>query len=317
MTEQQLESETQAESEKTGAPAPDKASKMLVRLVGTFGAIYAGWAGLAIGFAIFGAFYEKDSIGALGTFGDSFGVLNALFAGAALFFVAFTIVQQQELIKQGQKQLDVQQEELKQNTAELRNQREEMEIQNRYLAKQAIQNQFFQLLASWRKLAQENKTELLPNGEAFFDQFVDECRQYASKNTDGNTARYETRSPETLIGECFVNTVTTNRCIEFIARYYDMLYEIMRLIDNEKYPEPGTEEKPLTLSEYDRRGFMNIIRSQMSQGEMISLFYYVYSEFASPVMDDMVKDYLLLERLQIPGWFANAGWLEKVEEYMS
>ena len=74
-----------------------------------------------------------------GQFGDSFGVVNALFSGLALAGVIYAIILQKN-------ELELQREELKETRKEIRGQKEQLEAQNQTLQKQNFESSFFQLL---------------------------------------------------------------------------------------------------------------------------------------------------------------------------
>ena len=75
-----------------------------------------------------------------GTFGDSFGAINALFSGFAFAGLIYTIYLQRE-------ELGLQRDELKMTRIELEGQKQEFHIQNETLKIQRFENTFFQLLS--------------------------------------------------------------------------------------------------------------------------------------------------------------------------
>lgn len=95
-----------------------------------------------------------------GQFGDTFGAANALVSGVALIFVGYTLIQQRDMLKQGQRQLEIQQEELKQNTAALQAQKDEFVKQVQSMQAQELDNQFFQLLRSLNNIIEISSYEV-------------------------------------------------------------------------------------------------------------------------------------------------------------
>ena len=75
----------------------------------------------------------------IGQFGDTFGAINALFAGLAFAGVIWAIVLQRE-------ELGLQRKELELTRAELKGQKEQLQAQDRTLQKQNFESSFFQLL---------------------------------------------------------------------------------------------------------------------------------------------------------------------------
>lgn len=90
----------------------------------------------------------------LGTFGDSFGGLNALFSGLAFGGVIITLILQR-------KELKLQREELEATREELKGQKEQMKKQNETLALQQFENTFFNLL----KNLEEKKKLIFIHGQ--------------------------------------------------------------------------------------------------------------------------------------------------------
>ena len=81
-----------------------------------------------------------------GQFGDSFGAVNALFAGLAFAGVIWTIRLQIKELELQRAELGLQRRELEDTRAEIRGQKEQLQAQNQTLQKQIFENSFFQLL---------------------------------------------------------------------------------------------------------------------------------------------------------------------------
>lgn len=88
--------------------------------------------------------YKHGTGDSVGTFGDKFGAINALFSGLAFAGLIMTLVLQKE-------ELEAQREELKQTREELEGQKKEFEIQNKTLKQQQFSTTFFQLLNAVQK----------------------------------------------------------------------------------------------------------------------------------------------------------------------
>ncbi len=74
-----------------------------------------------------------------GEFGDTFGALNALFAGLAFAGVIYAILLQQRELKLQREELELQRKELEDTRVEIRGQKETLQKQN-------FESSFFQLL---------------------------------------------------------------------------------------------------------------------------------------------------------------------------
>ena len=84
--------------------------------------------------------YKHGTGDSVGTFGDKFGAINALFSGLAFAGLIMTLVLQKE-------ELEAQREELKQTREELEGQKKEFEIQNKTLKCQRFENTLFNMLS--------------------------------------------------------------------------------------------------------------------------------------------------------------------------
>ena len=186
--------------------APKQNSFTVKRFLGyaipTFLTIYVFWLCLILFW-----WQGKDDLGLAGSFGDSFGVLNAFFSGAALIAIAMSIMQAQKQVEQAQEQivlaqeqLEIQQKELEQNTEALLLQRDEMIEQNVSLRRQAIQNQFFQMLDSWQGMISEI-TIFVP---------AKRCNEDVDQERQGRETF--TLLSEILLGESMKIRATVNCC---------------------------------------------------------------------------------------------------------
>ncbi len=81
-----------------------------------------------------------------GEFGDTFGALNALFAGLAFAGVIYAILLQQKELALQRKELALQRKALEATEVEIRGQKEQLQAQNQTLQKQNFESSFFQLL---------------------------------------------------------------------------------------------------------------------------------------------------------------------------
>lgn len=251
----------------------DKLFDRMGTVVGVFGAAYALWVFVAV-CSLVGGWQDK-----LGVFGDSFGVINALFSGGAIMFVAFTIWQQQKLIEQGQKQLRVQEDELRQNTEALVAQKIEMEAQNRYLAKQTLQNQVFQLVNSWREY-----TSLTIVWDAC--EAITRCIESCDWKTGADDGAAE------IVSRVASDVFARDKAMGVrIRKYFAMLYEVMRLIDTS-----GD-----VLLAKDRHQFMRIVHSQMSDVESMLLVFYMHLA-GNDHLKNMVVHYSLFDAADVPEW---------------
>ena len=115
-----------------------------------------------------------------GEFGDSFGVVNALFSGLAFAGVIWAIILQK-------KELALQREELANTREEIKGQKEQLEAQNQTLQKQNFESSFFQLLGLYNDIVnsmavQRNSREL--SGRECFGFMLREFRDIFKKEDE-------------------------------------------------------------------------------------------------------------------------------------
>lgn len=100
------------------------------------------------GFLLYRTYDSADGSALMGTFGDSFGVLNALFSGLAFAVIVVSLVFQREDLRLQRKDLRLQHAEIKKANALADMQREEMEAQKRALEQQVATAARSALIAS-------------------------------------------------------------------------------------------------------------------------------------------------------------------------
>ena len=201
-----------------------------------------------------------------GTFGDKFGAINALFSGLAFAGLIVTLLYQKEELK-------LQREELAQTREELKGQREEFEEQNKTMKRQRFENTFFNMLS----LQQEIVANLT------YDE-VEHVIDFGNPlNRDVKHTLYNGRS---IFREMYLNLTVSipgnhsymgiKRAIEandygiysYISsttrfdHYFRHLYRIYKYVDSTELIEDN-----------ERYDYACIVRSQLSDYELVMLFY--------------------------------------------
>lgn len=192
---------------------------------------------------------EKYTIANAGVFGDSFGVLTSLFSALAFAGVAFTIASQRE--------------EIKNQREEAGQQKKHSEDNQRALAKQAFENNFFQMLKLHNQIVSEIKQEgsnirgtFMREGRVVIKNMSDELKSsFRRGNIDGQS------TPE-MISERF-DTFYDNNGYQ-LAHYFRFLYNICRFIS-----ESHVENKNL---------YIRLMRAQISNQELFILYYNALTE---------------------------------------
>lgn len=230
--------------------------------------------------------HMKDFAG-IGTFGDAFGVINALFSGLALAAVAVTLWL-------SLKQLKVQQAELKQNTEAVEGSRDQLKIHNDFLEKQSVQNQFFQMLESWQNITHNlefRPRDQLENviGRVAIVKAAEELLQILSIKAimqDGKIQKTDDQDME-FRRELINNAYTTVAMREafHLGNYFRLFYHIIRMIN-----------KSTALEKEEKRDLVRVLRAHLSEAELVMLLYNCVTPYGEKLRI-FVEDYDLLQNL--------------------
>lgn len=195
-----------------------------------------------------------------GQWGDSFGMINALFAGLAFAGVIYAIILQK-------KELALQREELANTREEIRGQKEQLEAQNQTLQKQNFESSFFQLLSQHNdivnSMAVQGSREKFSGRECFDYLFLVFRNNYAAYNYEEFFDQHQS----------------------YVGYYFRALYNFVKFVDQEND----------FLKDYGAKKFYtNLIRAQLSSDELGLLFYNCLSERGDK-FKKLVEKYALLE----------------------
>lgn len=230
-----------------------------------------------------------------GTFGDMFGSVNALFSGLALAGIIFTIL--------------LQRKELKYQRDELRETRKEFIIQNKSLKNQRFENTFFNLLTLHNQLVNDidyfdevfngpTTENLIVKGR---DVFKDRYTELKEKFLESN--RYDVSKDEIeKIYLKFYNKYRTD-----FGHYYRNLYRIFKMVNevvfftmeelelNEKNPDDIELHKRKNWKE--KYKYASIIRAQLSDYELLLLFYNCLSKNGEEKFKPLIEEYSILKNI--------------------
>lgn len=221
-----------------------------------------------------------------GTFGDKFGAVNALFSGLAFAGLIATLFYQKEELK-------LQREELQQTREELKGQREEFEEQNKTLKRQRFENTFFNMLS----LQQEITNNLFYQYEKEIDGHINLCTykgreifkeiyEFAQFTYEGLI--YPKNTGLKLILEkngytAYTKVFDTNR----FDHYFRHLYHIFKYIDTTNL-----------INDEERYDYACIIRSQLSDYELIMLFFNGLSDNGKEKFKPLIEKYAILKNMR-------------------
>lgn len=209
-----------------------------------------------------------------GTFGDMFGVINALFSGLAFGGVIYAILLQR-------KELQLQRKELQLTRGELQGQREQMKTQNSTLKQQNFEATFFQLLRLHNDITNAidlvNRSNKVTKGRDCFKVFYNRYKElWENKGSENNKLKERSK-----INKTYLEFYSSHQS-EF-GHYFRSLYNIIKLIDN-------TELE-------DKRLYTNLVRAQLSSYELLLLFYNTLSDMGNEKFKPLVEEYSLLKTL--------------------
>jgi len=227
-----------------------------------------------------------------GTYGDMFGTINSLFSGLALAGIILTIL--------------LQRKELKLQRDELRDTRKEFETQNETLKLQRFENTFFNLL---------NQHHQIVNAIDF--------RYYKSKEKDGMyiaemlSGKSEDKEIVTIIGRD-VFRYKYNKMINDIkdspknyeniymnhyesaqtdfGHYFRNLYRMIKIVDQADFFYDTNKVAQKNIFEIKYK-YTSIIRTQLSDYELLWLFYNCLSPNGIDKFKSLVENYTIMKNL--------------------
>ncbi len=225
-----------------------------------------------------------------GTFGDKFGAVNALFSGLAFAGLIVTLLYQKEELK-------LQREELAQTRDELKGQREEFEEQNKTMKRQRFENTFFNMLSLQQEIVanisfDEVKTifdfnahtqdvqRTSYNGRALFREMylnlnvsIDAKHYYQGVKSAIKSNNYNVYS--------YISTTTR------FDHYFRHLYHIYKFVDTSDLIEDS-----------ERYDYACIIRSQLSDYELVMMFYNCLSINGRDKFKPLIEKYSVFNNLR-------------------
>ncbi|MBN8702740.1 MAG: putative phage abortive infection protein [Bacteroidetes bacterium] len=234
-----------------------------------------------------------------GTFGDMFGSINALFSGLAFGGIILTILLQR-------KELELQRKELRQT-------RKEFKIQNETLRLQRFENTFFSLLELHHqivnniyyytsqnkpglKMALSSSQESITiKGRDVFEARFDQLFKHLNKNrTSQIDITYMSYYPVVQMD---------------FGHYFRNLYRIIKFVHNTEFvsidyiPTENELEGFNSLKGWEeenykiRYKYTSMVRAQLSDYELLWLFYNCLSINGSEKFKPLVEQYSLLKNL--------------------
>ena len=232
-----------------------------------------------------------------GTFGDMFGAVNALFSGLAFAGLIATLLYQREELK-------LQREELAQTREELKGQREEFEEQNKTMKRQRFENTFFNMLSLQQEIVANLSYEYYVNPNI------------CPPNTPPE--QFYGMSPKSqLHGRDVFEGMYMRAIIDYQGmRFADGVYNILRGFGHLAYSNIKATTRfdhcfrhlyciykyvdtSDLITEYERYDYASIIRSQLSDYELVMLFYDCLTTNRREKFKPLIEKYTIFNSLRI------------------
>lgn len=225
-----------------------------------------------------------------GTFGDMFGAVNALFSGLAFAGLIATLLYQKNELK-------LQREELKLTREELQGQRKEFEEQNKTMKRQRFENTFFNMLSLQQEIVANlsyDEVEKIINGNPFKPEIkhilyngrtiFHELYLNLIVSTTHNKSYCGIKQAIIVHGlEIYSKIPSTTR----FDHYFRHLYRIYKYVDSSDL-----------IAEEERYNYACIIRSQLSDYELVMLFYNCLTENGREKFKPLIEKYTAFNNLR-------------------
>lgn len=240
--------------------------------------------------------YSIVDLSARGTFGDKFGAVNALFSGLAFAGLIVTLLYQKEELK-------LQRAELSETRNELNAQRLEFQEQNKTMKRQRFENTFFNMLSLHQEIIANLSHEYyvhaqicprnvphdvfykgapkckLKGREVFEDIFTHAIIEHAgARHMNGIRGLIQTFGPEVYS----ILSVTTR-----FDHPFRHLYSILKFVDTSDL-----------ISDVERYVYAGIVRSQLSDHELLMLFYHCISNKGQENFTQLIEKYTIFYNLR-------------------
>ena len=226
-----------------------------------------------------------------GTFGDMFGAVNALFSGLAFAGLIVTLLYQKEELK-------LQREELAQTREELKGQREEFEEQNKTMKRQRFENTFFNMLSLQQEIVanlsydevervmdfseplKTNVKHTLYNGRNLFRELYLKLRVSIPNHHSYTGIK---RAIQANGYGIYSDISSTTR----FDHYFRHLYHIIKYVDTNDL-----------IADEERYDYVCIIRSQLSDYELVMLFYNCLTTNGREKFKPLIEKYTIFNNLR-------------------
>ncbi len=239
-----------------------------------------------------------------GTLGDMFGTINALFSGLALAGIIFTIL--------------LQRKELGYQRDELRATREEFIIQNETLKRQRFENTFFNLLSIHNQIVdgidiekhEEKKTARITGVlDKEYDRVTITKRDYFKYTYDIFKSKLKANDNDEEVERLYMKHYDSRQ--SDLGHYFRNLYRIVKFVHETEFVTKEELNVPLDSKKYVdnakyyiynhqyRYKYTSMIRAQLSDFELLWLFYNCLYKNGNEKFKPLIEEYALLKNMPI------------------
>ena len=232
-----------------------------------------------------------------GTFGDMFGAVNALFSGLAFAGLIVTLIYQKEELK-------LQREELRETRNELNAQKLEFQEQNKTMKRQRFENTFFNMLSLQQEIIANLSYEYYasPNvrphniPEEIFYKGAPKGQLHGRETFEGiykhaiieyNGARHADGIIKILKQNGYIAYPVISVTTRF-DHYFRHLYHIYKFVDTSDLIEDS-----------ERYDYACIIRSQLSDYELVMMFYNCLTANGRDKFKPLIEKYAVFNNLRL------------------
>lgn len=232
-----------------------------------------------------------------GTFGDMFGAVNALFSGLAFAGLIVTLLYQKEELK-------LQREELRETRNELNAQKLEFQEQNKTMKRQRFENTFFNMLSLQQEIIANLSYEYYasPNirplniPEEIFYKGAPKGQLHGRETFEGiykhaiieyNGARHADGIIKILKHNGYIAYPVISVTTRF-DHYFRHLYHIYKFVDTSDLIEDS-----------ERYDYACIIRSQLSDYELVMMFYNCLTANGRDKFKPLIEKYAVFNNLRL------------------
>ena len=232
-----------------------------------------------------------------GTFGDMFGAVNALFSGLAFAGLIVTLLYQKEELK-------LQREELRETRNELNAQKLEFQEQNKTMKRQRFENTFFNMLSLQQEIIANLSYEYYasPNirphniPEEIFYKGAPKGQLHGRETFEGiykhaiieyNGARHADGIIKILKQNGYIAYPVISATTRF-DHYFRHLYHIYKFVDTSDLIEDS-----------ERYDYACIIRSQLSDYELVMMFYNCLTANGRDKFKPLIEKYAVFNNLRL------------------